>query len=78
MGLWFELVLICNQGTILVESNLSELNPRYEAVIVWDLPVIGGIATEFAGIGTKVQQLLRSIVGPTIIRRQFWPLVLNC
>jgi len=35
--------------------------------------MIGGIATELAGIGSQVQQLLRSIVGLTIIRSQFWP-----
>ena len=34
-------------------------------MIVWGLPMIGGIATELAGIGSQVQQLLRSIVGLT-------------
>ena len=29
MGLWFAIVLMCDQGTIQVESNLSDLNPRY-------------------------------------------------
>ena len=77
MGLWFAIGLMCDQGTILVESNLSEFNPRYYEAIVWDLPMIGGIATELAGIGSQVQQLLRSIVGLTIIRSQFWPLFSN-
>ena len=71
------LPLNCDQNTILVESDISELNPLYQEVIGWDLPMIGGIATELAGIGSQVQQLLRSIVGLTIIRSQFWPLVLN-
>ena len=67
------LPLNCDQNTILVESDISELNPLYQEVIGWDLPMIGGIATELAGIGSQVQQLLRSIVGSTIIRSQFWP-----
>ena len=77
MGLWFAIVLMCDQGTIQVESNISDLNPRYQEVVVWDLPVIGGIATELAGIGSQVQQQLRSVVGLTIIRSRLWTLALN-
>ena len=77
MGLWFTIVPMCDLGTIQVESDLSDLNPRYQEVIVWDLHMIGGIATELAEIGSQVQQLLRSIVGLTMIRSQFWPWVSN-
>ena len=48
MGLWFAIALICDQDTILVESDISELNPLYQEVIGWDLPMIGGIGTELA------------------------------
>ena len=49
-----QFVLIGDQDTIPVESNRSEGNPSSFEVIVRDLLMIDGVATELAAIGSQL------------------------